>query len=110
MEENRRLELSRQPNPEDEAAVFENPDEKRLDRAHRRDMEKLEREQGNLGAFLGTTNTSLKIAFIVISVSGACLIASAVGTIWIPELIELAKLGGTIMLTVAGYVFGVKSN
>ena len=106
---NDQLTLDRAPTPTAESQDFQNPDEKSEERARAHHLAVLQHEQGSIGKLIGSNDTSLTIAFVVIVVSGFSLFFSLIGLIWVPAFAELAKLSFTALMTVAGYVFGLKS-
>ena len=91
------------PSPEGEAEAFSTVDELKLaaERAH--ELNVLEKEMGFIGKITGTTNISIKVAFVVefgLFVLVACCI------IWEAPNGVIDKLV-TAMMTIIGFIFGV---
>ncbi|MCB2053162.1 MAG: hypothetical protein KDE35_02830 [Geminicoccaceae bacterium] len=104
------LQLEPHPTAASEQRQFSNPDEIRADRDNAHALALIDREQGLVGRIIGSTEANLNIACTIILFAGLGMLGSMVGMFMQPELFfDALKLFTTVLLTVAGYVFGVKS-
>ena len=102
------LNVEPNPSPKAESHDFSNADDRRRGQDYAHELALVDREQGPLGRLIGSKDSSLTIAFIVIAIAGVCIVGSLFGMVWHPEMfLDAVKFFGTVMLTVAGYVFGV---
>ncbi|MGX5718568.1 hypothetical protein [Shinella zoogloeoides] len=105
------LQLDPNPTPKAESQEFSNPDEIRRGQDYAHQLALIDRNQGSIGRLIGSTESNLTIAFAVIVVAGLCCVGCLIGMAWQPDVfLDAMKFFGTTILTVAGYVFGVKSS
>ena len=111
------VQLDPNTSPEAEAEEFATPDERKEARAHNHELKKLDIEfktlrakQGWIGKVTGSANPNLNIAFVIIVVLCFAYIATYLPDKLDDSVKELRRyiIGG--ILTVAGFVFGVKSS
>ena len=98
------------PSPEAEANDFSTPDERAEAGRRKHELELLDRQQGKLGGFLGTTNTNLKIAFVIVIIAGTGFILTTGSYLFGNAPLEAVQACATLLGTVSGYIFGVKSS
>lgn len=104
------LQIERNPTPKGEAADFENPDEKRLARKNKHELDLLDKQLGKIGCWVGSIDPSLNIAFVLLGVIAFLLLLSGIGINFKVEFQSITDKLITALLTVAGYVFGRKTS
>jgi hypothetical protein len=105
------LQLDPNPTPKAESQDFSNSDDIRRGQEYAHQLALLDRNQGYLGKLIGSSETTLTIAFTVIIICVLCCIGCLVGMVWQPPIfLEALKFFGTVIATFGGYVFGVKSS
>ncbi|MDP9569649.1 UNVERIFIED_ORG: hypothetical protein J2W66_000109 [Agrobacterium larrymoorei] len=105
------LQLDPNPTPKAESQDFSNPDDIRRGQDYAHQLALLDRNQGYIGKLIGSSDSNLTIAFCIIGIAGLTCLGCLVGMIWQPEIFSDAlKFFGTVIMTVAGYVFGVKKS
>lgn len=105
------LQLDPNPTPRAEAQEFQNPDDKKRSQDQAHELAMLHGQQGPLGRLIGCSDSSLTIAFILLIVGAALIMAGGAAM-----LRDSATFGSveekliTFELTVAGFVFGKRSS
>lgn len=108
-EQPQQLQLDPNPTPKAESQDFSNPDDIRRGQEHAHELALLERNQGHIGKLIGSSDANLTIAFCIIGIAGIACLGCLLGMIWQPAIfLDALKFFGTVMMTVAGFVFGVK--
>ena len=97
-----KLDLDRKSAPKSEAADFER-DQAALDAQHNRRMADKQAEQGPIGRWIGSSDSSLNVCFIILllifAAIGITLFTEGLSTVFFDGLIALAS-------TVIGYIMG----
>lgn len=105
------VDLARDPTPEGEATgTFETPEERAEQAKHTRDMQKLAAQQGPIGKLIGSDDSSLNVSFILLMSGFIALGVVGVASIWADSVGTALERLLTFQLTVAGYIFGKKTN
>jgi hypothetical protein len=105
------LSLDKNPSGSSESEQFATPDERGDVRAKTHAIELLKQQQGPIGRLIGCADSALTIAFVLLILGGAAILASSFAMIWHPvEGAAVFEKLITFELTVAGYVMGKKSD
>ena len=105
-EDNQQLELTRDPSPVGEADQFSTPDERAVEAEHKRRMADKASEQGPIGRWIGSSDSSLTICFVLLILGFVAIGISGFAMIWSDNAATVLERLITFELTVAGYVMG----
>lgn len=109
--ENKPVDLARDPTPEGEASgTFQTPEERAEQAKHDRAMQALAAQQGPIGKLIGSDDSSLNVSFILLMVGFVALGVVGFASIWADNLGTPLERLLTFQLTIAGYIFGKKTN
>lgn len=111
-DENHRIDLEKNPTPDDEGGFFSSSDEKRVVRKNEHDLALIDRQLGLLGRITGSTDSSLNIAWFI----AALLLLALLFCLFDAAGNEQSKLVGyvdkiiSVIAAIAGYIFGSSRN
>lgn len=110
VEDNQQLELTRDPSPAGEADQFSTPDERVVEAAHKRKMDDKASEQGPIGKWIGSSDSSLNVCFVLLLLGFVAIAISGVAMIWSDSAVSVVEKLITFELTIAGYVMGKRAS
>lgn len=104
------IDLSKHPSPRDESVDFSTPDERADERNKNHELEILKAEKGPIGRLIGSSDSSLNVAFILLAIGAVAILGTLLAEGIVPGTYQgyFDKLV-TFELTIAGYVMGKKS-
>lgn len=101
--------VSQNPTPDDEAADFDNKDDKLATQRHNHAQEDLRNKQGWIGRITGSTNEALNSGILLLILLLIVLSVSEFGLYYKPEAFSSLEDNLTkVVFTVAGFIFGSK--
>jgi len=103
------LELDQNPTPAGEAGEFQSADETALEAAHKRQMDNKSSEQGPIGKWIGSSDSSLNVCFVLLVLGFAAMLVAGIAMIWSDSASTVFERLITFELTITGYVMGKKS-
>ena len=108
------IELAKKPTPADEGEKFSTAEENADKRTKSHEIEKIKLDQGSIGKFIGSTNTSLTITFMVLVFSFVLLMSIFAFSSYISDYQISERISSVLYLIVSiitlciGYIFGSK--